>query len=58
VIAEVHERRAYARTLRTCDDCGLPMLEPNEPICGYCHWQRQDAAADGYTDRTPPSIGA
>ena len=56
--AEVRERRAVARTLRTCDDCGLPMLETNEPICGYCQWQRDDAAAaHGRPNLMPPSIG-
>ncbi len=36
---EEQARRARARTLRHCEDCGLPM-EEDAPICGYCHWQR------------------
>jgi hypothetical protein len=39
--AEVQARRAHLRTLRRCEDCGLPMSDTSEPICGYCQWQRQ-----------------
>ncbi len=40
--AEVQARRAYVRTLRRCEDCGLPMSVATEPICGYCQWERKE----------------
>ena len=40
--AEVQARRAHVRTLRRCEDCGLPMSVATEPICGYCQWERKE----------------
>ena len=49
--AEVQARRAHVRTLRRCEDCGLPMAVATEPICGSCQSQRKkDDPPDGSDD--------
>lgn len=55
--AETQARRAYARTRPTCDDCGLPIRERQEPNCGFCHQEREERGAPR-GGGLPPSIGA